>query len=92
MPECDGINAENREFDQRWLNFTIPLDSTANNNKVANCVRYAPSTWSNETRQCVPESFNTMQTVQCTEYVHASDERNIQTEVFIHFPILVHLN
>lgn len=33
------------------------------------------------TRLCAAESFNTMQTIQCTAYVYASDERNIHTEV-----------
>lgn len=90
MSECDVISVDNREleYNQRWLNLAIPPDSTTNN-KLANCVRYAPATktknfttaLSNETTQCSAESFNTTQTIECTEYVHASDERNIQTEV-----------
>lgn len=92
MPECDFIAENNRaiEFNQQWLNFSIPPDSTANN-KIANCVRYAPVTDAttnnlttalpNGTGQCTADSFNTMQTIECTEYVYASDERNIQTEV-----------
>lgn len=88
MPECDEINEDNHklEFNQQWLNWAIPLDTIENNNhKVDNCVRYAPSMRTNRTRHCAAESFDPMQTIECTEYVHASDERNIQTEVFIRF-------
>lgn len=84
MPECEDITVNNREleFNQPWLNFAIPPDSAANK-KVHSCVRYAPiaAALTNGTGQCTADSFNKEQTIECTEFVYATDERNIQTEV-----------
>lgn len=86
MPECDvAENSREIVYDQPWLHFAIPTK----NGKFDSCVRYAPinrngpSALFNDTDQCNPDSFNTSSTVPCTEFVYASDEKNIQTEVRI---------
>lgn len=91
MPECDGIDEDNRklEYNQRWLKWAIPPDATTHK-KVAKCIRYAPIAQSNETKQCAAESFNRMQRIPCTEYVYKTDERNIQTEVSLPTPSSLH--
>lgn len=80
MPECEDITVNSRqlEFNQPWLNFTIPPDP-ATDKSVHSCVRYAPI--SNGAGQCTADSFDTQQTIECTEFVYATDEQNIQTEV-----------
>lgn len=85
MPECDD-DISNREvqYDQPWLHLAIPSSAA---NKTENCVRYAPISWTETSalqggiKQCNSSMFNTSQTIACSEYVYASDERNIQTEV-----------
>lgn len=81
MTECDDITVNNRdlEFNQPWLNFSIPSDSD-----YKKCYRYAPTAaaaLSNGTGQCAADAFNTTHTIKCNEFVYASDERNVQTEV-----------
>lgn len=84
MPECDDITVSNHElgFDQPWLNFTVPPDSVPIK-EVDGCVRYAPinAAQPNGVGQCTTDSFNTTHLIECTEFVYATDERNIQTEV-----------
>lgn len=87
MPECDDdIDIRELQYDQPWLHFAIPSSSA---NKIENCVRYAPllrnetSARQGGSNQCTSDMFNTSQTIACSEYVYASDEKNIQTEVSI---------
>lgn len=86
MPECE-IGKNNREipFNQSWLLSAIPATS---NDNIENCVRYTPIMEQNsntstdkQTHQCSENLFNTSQTTECSEFIYASDERNIQTEV-----------
>lgn len=83
MPECEDITLNSREleFNQPWLNFTIPPDP-ATHKSVHSCVRYAPiAAQSNGAGHCTADSFDMTQTIECTEFVYETDERNIQTEV-----------
>lgn len=81
VPECDLHGANNRAllYDQQWLPHAIPHT----NGKYDNCYRYAPTHSTNTTGlgQCSTDMFNTSKKIACTEFVYASDERNIQTEV-----------
>lgn len=90
VPECDiGDNSRDIAYDQPWVRSAIPSFS---NGKLKNCVRYAPIK-RNETdlfaknQQCTTELlFNTSAEIECTEFIYATDERNVQTEVFyFHF-------
>lgn len=84
MSECDfqGVNNRTLSYDQQWLPFAIP--STDGN--YDKCHRYAPEHMatpgiiSGDSR-CSSDMFNTSMKIACTEYVHASDEKNLQTEV-----------
>lgn len=79
MPGCD-IGVDNREipFDQLWLPNAIP----STNGRIDSCFRYALK---NETNfgnvQCSAEMFDENVKIACSEYIYASDERNLQTEV-----------
>lgn len=79
MPECD-IGENNREiaFNQTWLQFAIPSNDT-----LDSCVRYASFNGQQtaENVQCSADFFNTSSTIECSEYIYASDESNVQTEV-----------
>lgn len=80
MPECDVGHASNRDiqYDQPWLRYAIPLT----NGKYDKCFRYAiKNQTSLETTQCDADKFNKYERMTCTEYVYASDEINVQTEV-----------
>lgn len=80
VPECEfGVNNRDLKYDQPWLSSAIPLE----NGKFDNCHRYAVKnlTSSSLHDQCNADMFDASIKVPCTEYVYASDERNIQTEV-----------
>lgn len=79
MPECD-VGANNREipFNQSWLENAIPFSD----GKINQCQRFAPM---NRTiadgGECSADMFDTSLEIACSEYIHASDEINVQTEV-----------
>lgn len=84
MPECDiGENNRQIAYDQPWLQNAIPYS----NDKYESCVRYASvnkseSFIANEKDfQCFNNSFNTLERIECSEFIYASDEQNMQTEV-----------
>lgn len=76
MPECEE-GEDNRQipFNQSWLHYAIPSNDTQKN-----CIRYAPKNGLNN-NQCNADFFNTSSRIECSEYIYASDERNVQTEV-----------
>lgn len=80
MPECDIAELNNRDiaYNQPWLQYAIPTF----NGKYDKCYRYALK---NQTTfgldQCSADMFDNSTRVKCTEYIYASDETNIQTEV-----------
>lgn len=78
VPECE-FSEDNRDlpFNQPWLNNAIP----SKNGKLDNCYRYAPKNEAIEPGKCSADMFDTSMKIPCTEYIHASDERNMQTEV-----------
>lgn len=79
MPECEfGVNDRDLPYNQSWLRHAIPTT----NEKFASCSRYAPKDWI--TAQCSEDMFDAATEITCTEYIHASDERNLQTEVRHH--------
>lgn len=79
VPECEFSENNNRDlpFNQPWLNNAIP----SMNGKLDNCYRYAPKNKTAESGKCNADMFDTSTKIPCTEYIHASDERNMQTEV-----------
>lgn len=80
VPECEfGENGHDLSYDQPWLKNAIPWE----NGKFDSCHRYAPKnrTSSSVSDQCSADLFDRSVKVSCTEYVHESDERNVQTEV-----------
>lgn len=79
MPECEfGSNNRELPFNQPWLSDAIPSE----NGKFDNCHRYAPKNWSAiEPGQCNANMFDTLTKIPCNEFIYASDEKNIQTEV-----------
>lgn len=79
VPECD-IGDNNREipYNQQWVNFSIP---TASNGKLKDCVRYAPIYSAGGNIQCTADMFNASVEIKCSEFIYATDERNLQTEV-----------
>lgn len=80
MPECEiGTNNRDLPFHQPWLKNAIPSE----NGKFESCNRYALK---NETifesaNQCNADMFDKSMKIKCTEYIHESDEKNVQTEV-----------
>lgn len=77
MPDCDvGNNNRDISYDQPWLHDAIPLT----NGKFDSCSYFARK---NTTipNQCTADMFDKSKRIQCTEFIYASDERNIQTEV-----------
>lgn len=81
MPECEiGSNNRNISFNQTWLHNAIPLKNAKNDN----CFRYArknlttvvPGTCSADA-----DIFDTTKKIPCNEFIYASNERNLQTEV-----------
>lgn len=80
VPECEsGENSHNLPYDQPWLKYAIPWE----NGKFDSCYRFAPKNNANYTvsNQCTADMFDRTVKISCSEYVHASDERNVQTEV-----------
>lgn len=77
VPECDiGENNRNIPFMQPWVSHGIPMK----NEKLDNCVHYALK--NSTIGQCSADTaFDTSKEIPCTEFIHATDERNIQTEV-----------
>lgn len=77
MPECEfGPNNRDLPFNQTWLTNAIPL---MENGKFDSCHRYAPMR--TKSGECSANMFNTSRRIACSEYVYASDEKNVQTEV-----------
>ncbi|XP_031629050.1 solute carrier family 22 member 7-like isoform X2 [Contarinia nasturtii] len=84
VPECDvGGNNRDIEYDQPWLRFGIP---TSDDGLLKDCVRYAPinKSLSGAFNGCSADMFDKSQEIECSEYIYASDERNVQTEFNIH--------
>lgn len=80
VPECefDGESDRNIPYDQPWLKNAIPFES----GKIDHCRRYALKNLSAIAGgQCDANMFDTTTKVSCNEFIYASDERNIQTEV-----------
>lgn len=76
MPECEfAVNNRDLQYNQPWVNYAIPFK----NDKPDNCYRFAPKNWT--AAQCNADMFDVFTKIPCTEYVHATDERNLQTEV-----------
>ena len=83
MPECDiAENNRNIPYDQPWVSHAIPMK----NEKLDNCVHYAlENSTADEAGHCSADtSFDTSKEIPCTEFIYASDERNVQTEVNSH--------
>lgn len=84
IPECDV--GDNREivYEQPWLRNAIPIAENSNG-KLNNCVRYAPriknSSIESSTEKCDIDIFNTSEQIECSDFVYATDEKNVQTEV-----------
>lgn len=99
VPECD-VGGDDREikYDQPWLHNAIPTSG----GKLKNCMRFAPiiisDGFASGRNECTTDLFNTSVEIECSEFVYASDEKNVQTEVsnfLIKSPIsfgLIHLN
>ncbi|XP_031637755.1 solute carrier family 22 member 7-like, partial [Contarinia nasturtii] len=76
VPECDfGDNNREISYNQTWLEYAIPKTQ----NGYENCVRYE-SIQSSTANTCDVNSFNTSKQIECTEFIYATDELNIQTE------------
>lgn len=78
VPECDvGVNNRDIPYDQPWLSAAIPYS----NNKIDRCFRYAPKNYTSVSAECSADLFDNTTTIPCTEFIYASDETNVQTEV-----------
>lgn len=80
VPECDvkGVNNRDLSYKQPWLPYAIPTI----NKEYEKCYRYAPiNSAIGGNGQCSSDMFNKSQKIACTDYIYASDERNLQTEV-----------
>lgn len=79
MPECEfDANNRNIPFNRTWLNNAIPLK----NDQYENCQRFAPQNLSSfGPGKCSADMFDTATKIECSEFIYASDERNLQTEV-----------
>lgn len=79
MPECEfDTNIRNNAYNRSWLNNAIP----SKNDKFENCLRFAPRNVSRiGPGKCSADRFDTTTKIECSEFIHASDERNLQTEV-----------
>lgn len=81
MPECDVVSENNNRdipYNQTWLNHAIPLK----NEKFEKCLRFAPqNAATGEPGKCSADMFDMTKRIECREFVYASDERNVQTEV-----------
>lgn len=90
MPECEaGENNRDLPYDQPWLKNAIPLE----NGKLDHCHRFSPKnrTIIEPTNQCSANMFDSSTKIACTEYIYASDEKNIQTEVYKAAKCSIHL-
>lgn len=80
VPECETSSSNNRDipYNQTWLKNAIPLKDK----KYENCFRFASqnSTF-RERGKCSADMFDTTRKIECSEFIYASDERNLQTEV-----------
>lgn len=83
MPECD-VGENNRQilFNQTWVHYAIPTL----NDTLEKCERNAPANTIeidgiSTGIQCSAEHFNRSSKIKCDEYIYASDEKNLQTEV-----------
>lgn len=85
VPECD-VGENNREivYEQPWLRNAIPIIDNSDG-KLNSCARYAPLMQNDSTElslaKCSIDMFNTSEQIECSEFVYATDEKNIQTEV-----------
>lgn len=80
VPECEsGNNNRDLSYDQPWLKNAIPME----NGKVNRCYRFAPKnkTITEPSNQCTADMFDSTTKIACTEYIYASNEMNLQTEV-----------
>lgn len=80
VPECEfGLSNRQLPFNRSWLSDAIP----SKDGKFDNCHRYAPMNFnkSEEPHQCTADMFNTSMKIACSEFIYASDEKNVQTEV-----------
>lgn len=78
VPECEsGLNNRDIQYDQSWLQNAIPMK----NDEIDNCQRYEPLQPNVHHDQCTTDLFNTSKQIPCTEFIYASDEVNVQTEV-----------
>lgn len=79
MPECEtSDNNRGIPFNQTWLNNAIPIK----NEKFENCLRFAPRNLTTiEAEKCSADMFDTTTKIECSDFIYASDEQNLQTEV-----------
>lgn len=79
MPECEvSANSRGISYNQTWLSNAIPLK----NEKFESCLRFAPrNSTAAEPEKCSADLFDATTKIECNEFIHASDERNLQTEV-----------
>lgn len=72
------MNNREIQYDQPWLRSAIPFPK----NKADKCFRYALKNYTQiRGDQCNGEMFDNSTKIACTEFVYASDEKNVQTEV-----------
>lgn len=64
-------------YNQTWLRSAIPYPL----NKIDRCHRYAPRNETKVDGQCSADLFDNTKLIECSEYVYAGDEKNVQTEV-----------
>lgn len=80
VPGCDiGENNRKIPYDQPWLGYAIPQS----NGKFDSCFYYALKN-NTDAEKCGADMFDKSVKIACSDYIHASDERNIQTEFNIH--------
>lgn len=82
IPECDSPEGQNA-YRPDWLRHAIPIGA---NGKPSQCLRYAAaaadtSGESNSGLTCPAWSFNQSATVECDEFVFATDEVTLVNEV-----------
>lgn len=80
MPECEfGKNNREIPYDSPWAHYAIP----SLNGKIDRCFRYAPKNLTIiEGSQCNADMFDNSTKIECTEFIFATGERTIQTEVW----------
>lgn len=76
MPECETAqNNRNISYSQPWLKNAIPSVG----GKLDHCHRFAII--NKTSNQCTADMFDSTTKIPCDDYVYASDEINMQTEV-----------